>query len=238
MMVIDAHTHVGVERFFSIIDKPEDIIYNMEKYNVDKAMVQPQVGSPTIKKDHELIAEMAEKYPGRIYGIASFNPFCDENEYIKDVTWAIKDLKFKAVKLHTIGYVASPLNPYSRKVFQVGSDLHVPVMVHTGNGIPLSLPSLVIPMARAFPDLPIILAHAGAGILSDEAIVVAQETSWVSVINLMNMVKLVGEKRLMFGSDVLQNVPVYLEMYRSIGLTQEQLEWCLGLTAKTVFKID
>lgn len=60
-------------------------------------------------------------------------------------------------------------------------------MVHTGAGIPFALRSMVIPIARKFPDLNIVLAHGGNNISAGEALIVAQECdnvllepSWVS----------------------------------------------------------
>jgi len=76
------------------------------------------------------------------------------------------------------------------------------VTVHTGNGLPNALPSLLIPVAREHPKLRIVVAHAGGGT---------------------------------FGADAL--VAVELAKYRSIGLSESQLEWCLGKTAASVFKL-
>ena len=58
-------------------------------------------------------------------------------------------------------------------------------MVHTGPGIPFALPALCIPAARKYPDLKIVLAHAGFAVFTAEAQVAATvcdnlylETSW------------------------------------------------------------
>jgi hypothetical protein len=41
----------------------------------------------------------------------------------------------------------------------------------------------------------------------------------------------------MLGTDLVKNVPVELAKYRALGLAEEQLEWCLGKTAATVFRL-
>ena len=81
--------------------------------------------------------------------------------------------------------------------------------------------------------------------LGGDAIVTAEEcpnvyleTSWVTVTDLAAMVKRVGEKRVMLGTDLVPNVPVEMAKYRACGLTNDQLAWCLGKTAAAVFRID
>ena len=90
----------------------------------------------------------------------------------------------------------------------------------------------------------IVLAHAGGGTFGADAIVAAEtcpnvylETSWVTSYDLASMVKRLGEKRVMFGTDLVNNVAVELTKYRSIGLSESQLEWCFHGTAETVFRI-
>ncbi len=245
MFVIDAHTHIGKERLFNVDMKPADLMKTMDKYGINVSIVQPQAGSPDIKRNHEDIAELKEKNKGRIFGLACFNPVTeDEERYFKDIEWAIKDLHFKGIKLHTNGHVVSPLNPYSEKVYEAGIKLDVPVMIHTGVGIPQAFPSLVIPVAKKYPELKIILAHAGGGLFASEALIVATEcdniyleTSWVYPADIISMVKMLGAQRVMFGSDIYENVPSFLEMYRSSGLKGTEIRQCLARTANEVFKL-
>jgi hypothetical protein len=41
----------------------------------------------------------------------------------------------------------------------------------------------------------------------------------------------------MFGSDSGENVATELVKYRTMGLAEEELEWCLGKTAAKVFNL-
>jgi predicted TIM-barrel fold metal-dependent hydrolase len=245
MLLVDAHTHIGNERLFSITMKADDLLRTIEKNKLDKVIVQPQAGAPDIKQNHEAIAELTVKYPGVIYGLASFNPVTeDEKGFLENVRWAIKDLGFKGIKLHTNGFVVSPLNPYSRKIFEAGAAYSVPVMVHTGAGVPQALPSLCIPIARKYPDLKIVLAHAGGGLFACEALIVAQEcpniyleTSWVSPPDIAGFVASLGARRVMFGSDLFENVAPFLSIFYHAGFSEEQLAQVLGRTAIDVFKL-
>ena len=78
-----------------------------------------------------------------------------------------------------------------------------------------------------------------------DALVVAQEcpnvyleTSWTAVYDLQAMVEKLGPQRVMFGTDLVKNIPVELAKYRALGLSEEQLEWCLGKTSAAVFRIE
>ena len=245
MLLVDAHTHVGVERLFNIVMTQEELLREMDRNGIDIALVQPQAGAPDIMRNHEEIAELSQKHPGRIYGMASFSPVTDdEGEYFERVRWAIEDLGFKGIKLHTNGHGVSPLNPYSQKIFEACLRFSVPAMVHTGAGIPQALPSLCIPIARKYPDLKLVLAHAGGGMFAQEAMIVAQEcenvyleTSWVSPPDVGAFIKTLGADRVMFGSDLFENITPYLSLYRSLPLSGEELSQVLGLTAKSLYKL-
>lgn len=244
MIIVDSHAHLGKCKIFRCDYKSEDLIKRMDQYNIQISIVQPHPGADDPVAAHEAVAEMAAKYPGRIYGITCFSPYLEEEDFIKKVTWAIKDLKFKGVKLHTNGYSISPIHPEAQKLFKTANDLKVPVMIHTGAGIPNALPSLCIQPAMEYPDIPIILAHTGAGIYTSEAVIAANvckniylETSWVYSNDTVPIIESIGADRVMMGTDVPENVSVELHKYMTAGLSDNQLEYCLGKTAINVFKL-
>jgi hypothetical protein len=121
----------------------------------------------------------------------------------------------------------------------------VPVIVHTGLGSPWALPSLCIPPARRYPHLPVILAHAGWGLYSAEAVVAAEvcpnlylEPSWCPAYAARQMIDAFGVGRVLWGSDHLSNIAVELAKYRSIGLSDDELAGVLGGTARAVFSLS
>ena len=241
MRIVDAHVHLGKCRLFCIDYSPEFVMEGMDANGVDASVVQPVPGAENPEAVHEQVAEMAVKYKGRIFGLACFNPFLEEDEYERLATWAVKDLDFRGLKIHTNGHCISPLHPYAKKVFRIANDLNVPVMIHTGAGIPNSLPALCIPPAMEYPDLPIILAHAGGELLAGEAVVAANlcpniylEGSWTSSFAVPGMVD-AADGRLMFGSDVISNIATEMAKYRSQGLSQDQLENIFHNVAEKVF---
>jgi uncharacterized protein len=129
-------------------------------------------------------------------------------------------------------------------VFEVAKHYKVPVIVHTGLGVPFSMPSLLMPRAKQYPELPIILSHAGNNFYTAEAVIAAEfceniflEPSWCSNTRVKEMIKKIGSQRVMMASDGPANVPIELAIFRSIDLTERELEDCLGGTAIRVFKL-
>ena len=152
------------------------------------------------------------------------------------------EMGFKALKLHPLGHNVSIASPDARIVFEVASDHGVPVLIHTGTGNPHALPSLALRPARAFPDLTIILCHAGWSVYAEEAIVAAEiaenlvlEPSWCGPYQIQAMIKALGAERVLYGSDHLNNIASELAKFGSIGLGDEALGLCLGGNAKRIF---
>jgi len=244
-MLIDAHTHLGTCRVFGS-DVPREVLSRaMDEHAVDLAVVQPFPGAPDPAAVHDEIAALAREHPGRFAGLASLNPHLDPEVYRAEITRCVRDLGFVAVKAHAIGHALNPLTPDARMVFEVATDLGVPVMVHTGPGIPFAEPAMWIPLARAFPDTTVVLAHAGAGIFTGPAVVAAEvcsnvilETSWCNPQDIGRAVRTLGPERVMFGSDMPFNVGPELAKYRAAGLTEAQLEGPLWRTAARVFRLS
>lgn len=246
-MIIDAHVHLGRDRVFDEEQTEEEIISVMNANEIDVAIVQPMVDTPTIdvsREIHNRIAEMGKKNPQRIFGMISLNPHLKEKEFEEEVTRCVQKLGFVGIKLSPIAHACSPLSKDGIRVFENADKLKIPVMVHTGAGIPFALPSLVLPVAKKFPQVRIVLAHAGGNIASSEALIVAQECenvflepSWVAIHIIKKWIKIIGAERIMFGSDMLENTPVELSKYRNMGLSREDLEHCLFGTAKEFFNL-
>lgn len=244
MRIIDSHMHLGEDLLFSTDDSEEVLLKAMDDHGISAMIVQPGIVSRDQKKAHERIQRFASSNPGRCFGLACFNPLMDEAAYADLVRWTVRDLGFKGVKLHTNAFCMAPTHPAAQKIFRVAEELDIAVMIHTGNGLPNALPSLCIPAAREHPGMRIVLANAGGGTFGADAIVAAEicpnvylETSWVTHYDLSVMVKRLGEQRVMFGTDLVKNIPIELAKYRAIGLSETQLEWCFHRTAESVFRI-
>ncbi|MFQ5998221.1 MAG: amidohydrolase family protein, partial [Candidatus Bathyarchaeia archaeon] len=140
-MIIDSHSHLGSCRVFDLDTSEQELLSTMANNGITTNIVQPYPGAPNVKEVHNRIGKLAKENPGKIFGLASLNPHMNEDEYNEEVERVVKDLGFVAVKIHTIGHAVNPLGRSADKVFKAAKKLGIPVMVHTGPGVPFSLPS-------------------------------------------------------------------------------------------------
>lgn len=242
-MIIDAHAHLAGSAISGLHVEADVLLATMDQADVDAAVVQPFPRPQTsVEQVHDAIAVLAEKNRGRIFGLASIDPHWSADRYRREAQRCIHDLGFVALKLHPLGHLASINAAASDVVFQTASELGVPLMIHTGFGVPFTLPALAIPRARQYPDLKIVLAHAGESLYAAEALVAATEcanifleTSWSQPGGIQKFITTLGPQRVMMGSDLPNNLESELAKYRSIDISGEQRRRCLGLTAREVF---
>ena len=241
-VVVDAHAHLGGCCVFGVTTTEEDLIRRIDENEIDITIVQPFPGNEEPKKAHDEIATLCAKYPGRFVGLASLSPHGDHEFYRREVERCVNELHFVGLKLHTFGHAVNPLSEDGDLVFRTGYELGIPVMVHTGPGVPFALPALCIPAARTYPGLNIILAHAGWGIFSAEAQVAASvcgnlylETSWCLGEDIRWMISTIGPTRVMMGADLPSNVPVEIAKYKALDLEQSVYDQVIGATAVKIF---
>lgn len=245
MKIIDAHMHLGECRVFGLDISEQEIIECMDKNEVHGVIVQPFPGCVDFRATHDRIANFAAKHKGRIFGLCSLSPHRPRDEYQAEVERCVRQLGFVGLKLHTIGHAVSPLTEDGMTVFEVAAELGIPVMVHTGIGIPFSQPSLCLPAIKRFPQIKVVLAHAGSGILSAEAHVTSSlypnvylETSWCSSLDIAWMIRTLGSERVMLGSDLPSNIYSELSKYRSFGLDEDTLKQVWEGTVRSVFGLS
>lgn len=245
MTVVDSHAHLGSCRVFDLNVEEDALIQCMNENNVDASILQPFPGAPDPVDVHNRIADLAKKYPGRIYGLASLSPHMDKEKYFNEIGRCVEELGFVGVKMHTVGHAVLPLSVDASTIFEAASHYRVPVNVHTGPGIPFSSPSLCLPLIKKYPDVKVVLAHSGFSVFSGESFVIAKEydnvyleTSWSTIDDIKLFVEQVGAGKVMMGSDGLANLSVELAKYEKLGLKDEELELVLGKTAVEVFQID
>lgn len=244
MDIVDTHGHLGPSPSGSGETTEAEVLDAMDACGVAVTLVMPQSLQADERAAHDRIHAFVQKHPGRVYGMASISPLWEDEAYYAEARRCVRELGFRALKLQPGTYSTSPLLPRAEKCFRAAAELGVPLIVHTGLGSPASLPSLIIPRARQFKDVPIILAHAGYVFYCDEAVVAAQECpnvylepSWCQYYNARKMVNAVGSERMMMGSDHPANLAVELAKWRATGISEIDLANCLGATARRVFGV-
>ena len=244
-MIVNAHAHIGESRVFDHTFSEKELMGGMDKYGIDVSIVQPLIGPKSYREYQDDIADVAARYPERIAGMTAFSPHIDRDEYFGEVERCVKELGFVGVKLHPFEMAVDPLSADGRVAFEAASAFGVPLMVHTGAGAPFAGPAKLIPRAREFPHLPIIMAHAGLIVYTHEAMVAAElcqnlyfEPSWCSYYLVGEMIKKFGSERVMIGGDHILNYPLEKLKIALLELSDEDKANVLGETARKVFKLD
>jgi len=243
--IVDVHCHLGRSVVSGVEIDEGTLLATMAKNSVGVAMTMPQPHQGLdVAPVHDRIARAAEAHPGVIYGMANLSPRLDEAEYRAEAERCVRGFGFRAIKLDP-SVSALPINhPRCEIVFATAREFGVPVIIHTGLGVPNALPALAIPPALRYPDVTVVLAHAGFATYADEAIVAAQvcpnivlEPSWCASYQVAAMVRAIGAARIMFGSDHPSNVASELAKLRSIDLSGDELWHVLVGNAERVFRV-
>ncbi len=195
-------------------------------------------------KQHDRIYDLILNNEGTFYEMTNPNPHLADEIYYNEVKRCICDMGFKAIKIHPFGHAVNPANRDGLKVFDIARELKVPVMVHTGSGIPFTLPSNLIKVAKAYPDVKIVIAHGGMMMLAGEIPYIVEtfdnvfvELTWTPGFIVKEWADSFGAERLCYGSDHGDNAQTELTKIMTCGLIDSQIETILCKTAKDIFNI-
>jgi predicted TIM-barrel fold metal-dependent hydrolase len=243
-MIIDVHAHMGWDQVFDEEFTAQDLLAKHKLFGISRTIVQPASCHTleSVQKQHTAIAELAKKHPGEFQGMANPNPHLPDAEYEAELKRCVLELGFVGVKIHTFAHSVVPGGRDGRKVFRLAQQLKIPVMVHTGPGIPFANPSLLIPVARDFPDVTVVMAHCGLMISAAEVPIVLDlcpnvvaDVTWTGAFLVRHWVHQFGAQRFMYGSDHADNAGTELAKVRECGLTDEQENLLLSGNAIRVY---
>lgn len=244
-MIIDVHTHLGWDFTFEEDFRLDSLLYKMHDYQVDIQIVQPGVThnlSGAIQQ-HDAIAKLCRSYSGHFFGMANPNPHLEGTAYEDEIRRCVEELGFVAVKLHPYACAVHPNSKAGRKVFDIARKCGIPVMVHTGSGMPFASPVNLIDVAKEYSDVKIIMAHCGMSLLVDEASEafsscpnIYGDTSWTKGYLIRRWVRKYGP-RLMLASDHAENIGTEIAKIRTYGFTEAEQVSIFETTAVEVFKL-
>jgi len=234
--------HLGPCNIFGLNITKDQLISYIQKYNIVASIVQPFPGAPNAIQIHNEIYELSRELSGKIYGMACINPYIGREKVSRELERVLKELKFVGIKINTAGHAVSPMNPHTDVIFEYAAKYRVPVMIHTGPG-PFSDPMSIVPRVEEYTEVKIILAHAGSGIYGLGALWLAKkydnvylEHSWVPIHDLKLFIDQVPNK-VMFGTDLIENVPIELAKIEALKPPDNIKESILYKNAKKVFEL-
>lgn len=244
-MIIDIHTHLGWDYTFDEDFSKKDLIDKLNYSGADIQIVQPGTchDLEDVKIQHNNIEKLCKEFPGHFFGMANPSPHLDSEKYSNEICRCIEELGFIAIKLNPLASGVIPGSKAGGKAFNAARKYSVPIMVHTGTGVPFSGPVNIIEIAKEYFDVKIILAHCGQIIFANEAEAVFNlcpnvygDTSWTPGFVLKNWIKKYGH-RFMLGSDHADNLMTELTKIRTVGFTKEEEKSILEEISLDVFNI-
>jgi predicted TIM-barrel fold metal-dependent hydrolase len=152
--VIDSHVHLGTAHQMIVpwntVGDPEEILRNMRKANIDQSVIFPMT-NPNWQHSFELanreIAQLCRRYPGKFIGFAKHDAVAEKGR-IRDL------LRREIIEFGLRGYKSHSPQP-TLEVMETVAELKIPYLYH-----PRQVSDLVA-VARDFPTVDMIMAHAG-----------------------------------------------------------------------------
>lgn len=235
--IIDPHAHIipvrepvwgwgpnfTVERLLAMMDRDYDILGEVK--HVEKAVVMTglgltSVGHKSLAEAHEYALASVKAHADRLY----LNPVINPRSYVPDQLYLIRDWKdeynVRMLKIHPSmhNYYLPTYSPFpgevSKKmvypIFELARELGIPVMIHMGE-TPYAMPCQIAPLAEAFPDVNMLVAHSGANNIpanANDAILLARThdniflgLSWVQPPEMWQMYYALGASKMVWESD-------------------------------------
>lgn len=197
------------------------------------------------------IEALTNKYPGRIYGLADYDPF-NIRASLEKVEKDCTERGYKGVYIHIYGYDIGLDHRKMYPLYALCEGLNIPVSMQIGHvleampsehGRPLQLDRI----ACDFPDLTLVGTHTGWPWV-DEALAVITKwpnvylstSAWLpkyfSPALLQFMKSRVGSEKILFGSNGL-SWERYLEQFHGLGLRDDTVRAMLVDNPARVFKV-
>ena len=167
--LIEDHRTVGVDKCTILAVAPSEYTKYEARGSVDIAGVTGVPGPPSIDKGNDYIAALKKKYPDYFIAMAAVNPkYRGVRAAVAELGRAIEDLGMDGLKLYPMyDHWAVNDRDLAFPIFEAAADLGIPVMIHLST-TPVSdtvllygWPVLLDDVARRFPDLHLLVCHAG-----------------------------------------------------------------------------
>jgi hypothetical protein len=214
----------------------------MDRHGLDRSLAIPFPVVDDYRAQHDLIGQAVRDHPDRLMGAACLFPLIERTTFRKEVQRCREQYGFTALKLQPQYHGLNPLSGSSDFFFETAMENHMAVVCHTGSGLPLSSPALLMMPARKYPALKIVVAHAGGGIFVHEAILAALfcpnislELSSLMPHHVLEVLSYISSDRLMIGSDLPESVETEIGKIQMLDIPDADKRNILHETGCRVF---
>jgi predicted TIM-barrel fold metal-dependent hydrolase len=233
---LDCHTHLGDSDPDGFRSAERDLLASLERAGA-RAVVFPMQEPGGYHDANDRVLGAAAR-DGRLTAFCRVDPRGDGTREVE------RSLAAGAggIKLHPRAEAFTLSDPAVAALCALAADRRVPVLVHAGRGIP-ALGRDALGLCDRFPELALILAHAGVSDLSwiwrhaPDHPGLHFDTSWWSPVDLLALFALVPPGRILYGSDTPYGTPVQgailaLRCALQAGLSEAQARSVMGEQAE------
>jgi len=192
--------HPGIDKSVILSVAPSDYTSYAIRGLYDPYGYTKVPGPPSIDKANDYIADLVKSYPDKFIGFCAVNPnYRGVDAAVKELERSILDLKITGLKLYPCYDNYSPDDrELAFPVFAKAQELGIPVMVHQASApvidAPLALgrPYLLDDAGKAFPNLKILVCHAGLPWVDECLVLVAKHPNFYLDLSFYN--SMISEK--------------------------------------------
>lgn len=178
-------------------------------------------GPPSIDKANDYIADLVKSYSDDFIGFCAVNPnYRGVDAAVKELERAITDLGLTGLKLYPTYDHYSPDNrDIAFPIFRKAQELQIPVMIHQSStpviDAPLKYarPYLLDDVGRAFPDLKLLICHAGVPWVEECLVLAAKHPNFYIDISYYNSI--LSEKEML----------IFLHKCKAYGMPLAKVCW-------------
>lgn len=213
----------------------EDTIAVMDESEIDMAIIFAPLwqdgpfNDPDYYLSNYLIYEACQKYPDRFIGYGRVSP--NRGTYaVRELKVCLEQYKLRGLMLHPDWESFSPAN---RRVMwplaEICAEHKIPLTFHTGY-YPKCQPMLFVPLAEAFPTVPIYMKHIGYEYWRDAALlakrypnIYLETAANTTCSEILASIRIAGVDKVCYGSDFPYIDPrVVIKKINCLPLTEEE----------------
>lgn len=210
MKTLDFHQHLG-QSIFGYGQSLNELMNQLEQHQLEQAVICPvQPLDYHLGPQNDLIADAVNQYPERLIGFGRVDPRL--KTAATEVQRCVTNLGLKGIFLHPWEETYPINSNWVKALMPTIQALEIPVMI-AGGHVRVSMASQLADLARAFPDVPMVLTSGGqiniSGIALGEATQLLKEHSNLYLETsgiyredfIEDMVPIIGSERIIFGSN-------------------------------------
>ncbi len=208
--VWDAHAHTGQNDPDQVRITAPELLDRLDAAGHAGAVVTTSRDPDGYRGANDRVLAEAEAADGRLIPFLRVDPNAPDAQAEVDRCLAAGH---RGIKLHPRGESFRMGAPAVRAIAAVAADRGVPLLVHSGRGIP-SLATDVLELIDGMPGLRVVLAHCAISDLSRLGPVAADhpglyfDTSWWDITDLLALFAWVPPGRILYASDTPYGMPV------------------------------